>query len=50
VYVGAGVIENPSGAPFPTVPEFPITATLIAVLVAVSLLLVLGKRKQSFNH
>jgi hypothetical protein len=31
----------------PTIPEFPITTTLIAVLVAVSLLLVIGKRRQS---
>jgi hypothetical protein len=32
-------------APSPTVPEFPITATLIAVLAVVSLLLIVGKRK-----
>ena len=36
--------------PSPSVPEFPITATLVAVLAAVSLLLMIGKRKQSFNH
>jgi hypothetical protein len=42
--------ESPSPTPTPTVPEFPITATLIAVLAAVSLLLIIGKRKQSFNH
>jgi hypothetical protein len=38
-------IQTPSPTPAPTVPEFPITATLIAILVAVSLLLVIGKRK-----
>jgi hypothetical protein len=31
--------------PSPSVPEFPITATLVAVLVVVSLLLIIGKRK-----
>jgi hypothetical protein len=36
--------------PSPTVPEFPITATLIAVLVAVSLLLIISKRKQSSKY
>jgi hypothetical protein len=35
--------NNPS--PSPTVPEFPITASFVAVLAAVSLLLVIGKRK-----
>jgi len=40
--------SNPN--PSPTVSEFPIAATLITVLVVVSLLLVIGKRKQSFNH
>ena len=46
-YTTDGVLENPKGSPSPspTVPEFPITATLIAVLVAVSLLLVIGKRR-----
>jgi hypothetical protein len=41
-------ITTPSSTPnpSPSVPEFPITALLIAVLVAVSLLLVIGKRKQ----
>jgi hypothetical protein len=35
----------------PTVPEFPITASLVAVLAAVTLLLVLGKRKLTVtNH
>jgi parallel beta-helix repeat protein len=33
--------------PNPTIPEFPITATLIAVLAVVSLLLIIGKRKIS---
>jgi hypothetical protein len=42
--------QTPSPTPSPTVPEFPITATLIAVLVSVSLLLMAGKRKQSFNQ
>jgi hypothetical protein len=37
--------NNPT--PTPTVPELPITASLVAVLVAVSLLLVIGKRKKS---
>jgi hypothetical protein len=37
--------------PTPSVPEFPITATLVAVLFAVSLLLILGKRKLTIiNH
>jgi hypothetical protein len=39
-----------SVSPSPTVPEFPITAILIAVLAVVSLLLIIGKRKQSFNY
>lgn len=34
---------NPS--PSPSVPEFPITASLVAVLAAVTLLLVIGKRE-----
>jgi hypothetical protein len=34
--------------PSPTIPEFPITLSLIVVLVAVSILLVIGKRK--LNH
>lgn len=42
--------ESSTITPSPTVPEFPITATLIAILVAASLLLVVGKRKQSFRH
>jgi hypothetical protein len=36
--------------PIPSVPEFPITATLIEVLAVVSLLLMIGKRKQRCNH
>ena len=37
--------------PSPTIPEFPITLSLVAVLVAVSLLLVMGKRKlTTINH
>lgn len=39
-------INNPN----PSVPEFPITAILITVLAVVSLLLIIGKRKLSFNH
>jgi hypothetical protein len=34
-----------NASPSPSVPEFPITASLVAVLAAVSLLLVIGKRK-----
>lgn len=40
--------ETPSSTspiPSPTVPEFPITVSLVTVLAAVSLLLVIGKRK-----
>ena len=33
-----------------SVPEFPITVLLIVVLAAVSLLLIIGKRKQSYNN
>jgi hypothetical protein len=40
--------NNPS--PSPTVPEFPITLSLVAVLAAVSLLLVLGKKKLTINQ
>jgi hypothetical protein len=41
----------PTITPSPSVPEFPITATLIAVLVAVTLLLIIGKRKLTIiNH
>jgi hypothetical protein len=36
---------NPTIASSPTVPEFPITASLVSVIAAVSLLLVIGKRK-----
>jgi hypothetical protein len=36
--------------PTPTVPEFPLILSLIVILVAVSLLLVVGKRKLNFNH
>ena len=42
--------ESVSPTPSPTVPEFPITITLIAVLATVSLMLVIGKRKQGFNN
>lgn len=37
-------------ASIPLVPECPITLTLVVVLVAVSLLLVLGKRKLTIEH
>jgi hypothetical protein len=40
--------NNPS--PSPTVPEFPITLSLVTVLVAVSLLLIIGKRKLTIGH
>jgi parallel beta-helix repeat protein len=41
--------NNPS--PSATVPEFPITLSLVVVLVVVSLLLIIGKRKQTaVNH
>jgi hypothetical protein len=43
-------ISDDSVSPSPTVPEFPITASMIAVLVVVSLSLVIGKRKLSFNY
>jgi hypothetical protein len=36
--------------PTPSVPEFSITVTLIALLVVVSLLLIIGKRKVSIEH
>ncbi len=41
------VITSPNQAtsPAPTVPEFPITASLVTILAVVSLLLVIGKRK-----
>ena len=41
--------SSPTPTSTPTVPEFPITASLVAVLAAVSLLLVMGKRKLSFD-
>ena len=37
-------------SPSPTVPEFPITLSLVTVLIAVSLLLVIGKKKLTINH
>ena len=37
-------------SPSPTVPEFPITLSLVVVLAAVSLLLVIGKRKLTIEH
>jgi hypothetical protein len=36
-------------SPGPTVPEFPITASLVTILATVSLLLILGKRKHTFE-
>jgi len=36
--------------PTPTVPEFPIVLSLVAVLAAVTLLLVIGKRKLAIEH
>lgn len=39
-----------SAAPTPSVPEFPITLSLALVLVAVSLLLVIGKRKLTIEN
>jgi hypothetical protein len=41
---------NTVSTPTATVPEFPITTLLLAVLAAVSLLLVIGKRKLTVNH
>lgn len=41
-------VVTPSATP--AVPEFPITILLVAVLIAVSLLLVIGKRKLAINH
>jgi hypothetical protein len=42
---------TPSPTPAPSVPEFPITVSLFAVLVAVSLLLMIDKRKLTIiNH
>lgn len=43
------VTDSSSSSPTTTVPEFPITVSLVAVLAAVSLLLVIGKRKLT-NH
>lgn len=43
VYSGSTTTTSPT--PSPTVPEFPISAPLVIVLFAVSLLLVIGKRK-----
>jgi hypothetical protein len=37
-------------SPTPTVPELPITASLVTVLAAVSLLMIIGKRKLTINH
>lgn len=44
--------STPSTVPdsSPAVPEFPIAASLVAVLVAVGLLLAIGKRKLSYNQ
>jgi hypothetical protein len=40
-----------STSPSPTIPEFPITVSLVAVLAAMSLLLIFGKRKlTAINH
>jgi hypothetical protein len=41
----AAPFSSKIGAPTATVPEFPITTLLLAVLAAVSLLLVIGKSK-----
>jgi hypothetical protein len=41
------VIPSVSPMPLPSVPEFPITTFIVTVLVAASLLLVIGKRNQS---
>jgi|WetSurMetagenome_2_1015567.scaffolds.fasta_scaffold163935_1 hypothetical protein len=37
--------QSPASTPSPTVPEFPIILSLVAVLAAVSLLLIVGKKK-----
>jgi hypothetical protein len=42
--------SSSTNTPSPTIPEFPVTATLITVLAAVSLLLIIGKRKLSIEH
>jgi hypothetical protein len=47
-YPSLSPISTPT--PSPTVPEFPLTSTLIAVLVAVTLLLVIGKGKRNFSY
>lgn len=46
VHSGITSIASPS----PTIPEFPLTITLVAVLAVVTLLLVIGKRKLNFNQ
>jgi hypothetical protein len=48
VYSGSTTTTSPT--PSPTVPEFPLTATLIAVLTVVSLLLIISKRKPAVTH
>jgi hypothetical protein len=40
----------PSTNPSPTTPEFPIAISLVAVLSAVSLLLIIGKKKLTVKH
>jgi hypothetical protein len=48
VYSGNTTTTTPT--PSPTVPEFPITATLITVLAVGSLLAVIGKKKLTLEH
>ena len=44
-HINPSSTPTPAPTPTPTVPELPITAILVAVLVAASLLMVIGKRK-----
>jgi hypothetical protein len=48
IYSGSTTTTTPT--PSPTVPEFPITAILIAVLFVGSLLAVIGKKKLTAEH
>lgn len=53
--IGSNILEvhtlpSPTSIPTPLVPEFPLTISLVTVLAVVSLLLIISKRKLSFNY
>jgi hypothetical protein len=46
----SNTLNSATATPSPTIPEFPITILLVTVLAAVSLLLIVGKKKLTVEH